>query len=218
MSTTTHRPDAGAAAVLASLAFAVVGWELLVLLLDAVLALRGWPAVLAHQLLTAGGWLAGTLLLRARGRALLTGRGRPPLRRSLPAAVLAAVLVAGCVAVRWWVQESSQLVAEHAGFARSGGPAGLLTTAQVGYYVAEAGVVSLLVAFAQRAGELRGGRPGVPWGGIGAALTWGAVHVLLQGPAAGAYAVAVALVLGAVHLLVGSWRRTWALAAVLFVL
>ena len=58
----------------------------------------------------------------------------------------------------------------------------------------------------------------MPWGGLVLAVTWGAVHLLLQGPAGGAFAMLTAVVLGVVHLLAERQLRIWyPLAAVAFV-
>ncbi|KSW16113.1 hypothetical protein ATM99_01265 [Cellulomonas sp. B6] len=59
----------------------------------------------------------------------------------------------------------------------------------------------------------------MPWGGFVLAATWGLVHVLLQGPAGGAYAMGAAVLYGVLHRSVhGRLGPTYALVAAAFVL
>ncbi|MEZ0493638.1 hypothetical protein AB2L28_15470 [Kineococcus sp. TBRC 1896] len=206
--------------ILASYAFAVVGWELIVLVVTAPLGLREdrWSSVAVHQVVTVAGWVTGIVVLARTGRRALTVRRRTG--RRLVRTGLAVALAVVVIAVRWWsVGDGQALIAgEHRSYLADFGQVGrVLTLGQVGYYVAEAGVVSLLIAFGQRSGELWTGRAAVPWGGLVAAVSWGLVHVLLQGGAAGLYAAAVAVAMGVVHVLLRSWRATWGVTALVFV-
>jgi hypothetical protein len=69
-------------------------------------------------------------------------------------------------------------------------------TALLTYYVTEAALIVLVIVFGQRAGEKRFGYRTVPWGGIVLAGTWGIMHIFLQGPAGGIYAIAAAVLYG----------------------
>lgn len=197
-------------------AFAVVGWELVVVLLELLLP-RGLGDAAAldvlHPLVTAAGWLVGAWFIASRS-AVRTDDG-PSDRRGLAVAV---VLVASTVVVRWiavgppLLRAVDAVAEDHDGLLASAAVA-----AQGLYYLAEALPVALLVLLGDRFGRSRRpGSTGVPWGGLVAAGTWGAVHLLLQGTSGGLYAMAVAIVLGLVHVLTGRrWRPTALAAAVL---
>ncbi|MEZ0165069.1 hypothetical protein AB2L27_09865 [Kineococcus sp. LSe6-4] len=216
----TENFTAGRSSTLASYAFALVGWELVVVAVTALVGLRAdrWSGVAVHQVLTVAGWVTGTVVLARAGHPALTARGRRGHRLLRTGLVVALAVVV--IAVRWWAVGGGQasIVGEHRSYVEDFGQVGWVSTlGQIGYYVAEAGVVTLLIAFGQRAGESWTARPAVPWGGLAAAVSWGAVHVLLQGGAAGLYAMAVAVAMGVVHVLLRSWRATWGVAAVVFV-
>ena len=48
------------------------------------------------------------------------------------------------------------------------------------YYLFEASIVVFMIGLFQRAGDQWFGRTYLPWGGIGLALTWGALHYLMH--------------------------------------
>ncbi len=231
-----QRAAAGRFLTLALYAFAVFGWELLVVLLvDPLLeTLDGaaTPAIL-HWLVTAAGWTLGVLVvgLVARPR---TRRAAAQLRpcpgspdgaaypnadpitgRALRIVVVAVALLvsAGGRAAftgEWkLLHETADLVERFPGHALAAIVALLL------YYLAETAVVVLLLRLGQRAGELRFGRPVVPWGGLLLACTWGVVHVFLQGLDAGVYAMAASVLYGLV--VVYGPRRAAPLAALIAV-
>ncbi len=54
-------------------------------------------------------------------------------------------------------------------------------TFQYIYYIFEMLIATLIIVFSQRAGELRFKKMNIPYGGIFAALTWGAVHFITKG-------------------------------------
>lgn len=211
-------------------AFALVGWELVLLAVEPVVlgpsGDRGLGASVLHWLLTALGWAVGALLL-ARGvvhpgrRADVPAEVAPvePVARPVPSVrdwLAMVALVVACIGLRWAGTGRLQVVADHRAFTEDFGSAAVVAmAAQLLYYLAEVLVLALIVVFGQRAGDARSGRPGVPWGGVVLALTWGSVHVLLQGPAGGAFAVLTALALGGVFLLSGRRLRIWYPLAVL---
>lgn len=212
----TARPGVTAPGTWAMYAFAVVGWELVVVLLEQVLphGVRDSPALeVLHPFVTALGWLLGAWFV-ARRSAVHADAG-PGTRRG---ALVSLVLVAAVVGVRWAV-EGAPLVATVAAATddHDGLVAGLVVATQGLYYLAEALPVALLVLLGDRWGRTRWpGRTHAPWGGLVAAGTWGAVHLLLQGVSGGLYAMTVALVLGTAHVLTGRrWWRTTTVAAVL---
>ena len=227
----TSPPEApGRPLVLALYAFAVFGWELVVtLLLDP--AWRGVGAAagaLLHWGVTAAGWIAGSLLiLRAARTSRAAARGvraaaytaalpghALPRTISVIAAIALAIGIRTLVLGEWkLVGEYERLLPEH------GDTAPLAGALLVAYYLCESLVIVLVLALGQRAGELRFGRPAIPWGGMLLAITWGATHILLQGPATGIYAIAASLLYGCIHAL-GSRRLglTWALVSVAFIL
>ncbi|MCT1396062.1 hypothetical protein M4D51_10025 [Microbacterium sp. p3-SID338] len=203
---------AGHSLVLALYAFAVFGWELVAtMLLDPLWASVGAAAgALLHWAVTAAGWLIGALLVfrAARRAAGASAAELAPLRGHTALRAL-GVLVAGAVAigVRVVVLQEWKLVGEYERLSAAQGEATPLAFALLlVYYLCEACVILLVIALGQRAGEIAFGRPALPWGGLVLALTWGAVHIFLQGPATGVYAMAAAVLYGCIY----AWgnRRT----------
>ncbi|MBO9569028.1 MAG: hypothetical protein J7503_09390 [Cellulomonas iranensis] len=228
MSTSTRpAPDLGTASRwrnLALYAFAVFGWELVVgLALDG--AIRGavgerWaPAV--HWLVTAAGWLAGALLLLRHAPwrsddpvAAPAGPGRA--RRAAYAAAALVLAVGSRAALTHEWKPLAEAVRLHDDVGSAFAPS---LAALVVYYLAEVLVIVTLLGYGQRWGEAARGRSDVPWGGLVLAATWGLVHVLLQGPAGGAYAMGAAVLYGVLHRAVrGHLGLTYALVATAFVL
>jgi hypothetical protein len=210
---------------LALYAFAVFGWELVVtLLLDGVI--RGaagddWaPAV--HWAVTAAGWGVGAvLLLRAEpwvpagvgGGTDTWGRGR---RVAAGAAALALAVGVRAVLTGEW-KPAAEVARLHDDVGAAAFPVSL--AALVVYYLAEVVVIVLLLGYGQRWGEATWGRPQVPWGGLALACTWGAAHLLLQGPAGGVYAMGAAMLYGVLLLAVrGRFAPTYVLVAAAFLL
>jgi len=76
-----------------------------------------------------------------------------------------------------------RVLGEYAIFASTyGSPDGAIVfLTQLLYYLLETLVVVIMIALFQRAGEQQFDIPAVPWGGIGIALTWGALHLLTGG-------------------------------------
>lgn len=89
------------------------------------------------------------------------------------------------------------------------------------YYLCEAAVIVLVIAPGQCFAERRFGSPGVPWGGFVLVITWGATHILLQGPHTGAYAMIASVLYGCIYSL-GPRRSvpvpTYAMVAAAFIL
>lgn len=186
-------------------AFAVFGWELIVVLLLDPLWRGARPGVgtALHWAVTAAGWATGSIVLlrlvrdprRGYPRAFagdLSGR-----RVARAAGIIAAAVIA--VGVRALIFQEWKLVGEYGRLAVEApdvAPAAFALL--LAYYASETVVVVLVLALGQAAGELRFGRPAVPWGGVVLAATWGVAHILLQGPAAGLYAMAAALLYGCI--------------------
>ncbi len=207
-------------------AFAVFGWELIVmLLLDPLWRSTGSSlGALLHWGVTALGWTVGSLLIiramRQPRRGLDgTHRAAPhgyALARTL-GVVAAVVLAIGlrALALQEWklVEEYGRIVDDH------GTRAPLVFACLLLYYLSETIVIVLVLALGQRAGELRFGSPAFPWGGLVLAVTWGATHVLLQGPATGIYAMGASLLYGVIYCL-GNRRlaSTFAIVALAFIL
>lgn len=224
--TVSGQPTAGTYLNLGLLAFAVVGWELVLLLLESVLpaftTVGSLNAAVVHSGLTATGWLVGSALVlgAARRREGFISDPAPPARR-LRRGVAVLVLVVVCVGFRWAgqggpfppVAEYGRMVKEYDDLAW------VALVMQWLYYAAEVVVMTLIIAFGQRAGELRFGRPALPWGGLLLALTWGLVHVLLQGVGAGVYGMLISVAFGMVFVLTGrSLRRSSVPLVVAFIL
>jgi len=223
---TRPAPSAGRYLVVALYAFAVFGWELAVtVLLDPLWASTGATAsALLHWAVTAAGWLVGAIAIIRWIRAEADGATPvfgPALRGHVAPRTVGIILaVAVAIGVRAAILQEWKLVGEYGRLAADDqGTAPLLFAVLLAYYLCEVAVVVLLVVLGQRAGELRFGRPAVPWGGLVLALTWGATHILLQGPATGLYAMLASLLYGLVFSL-GNRRfaATSALIAVAFLL
>ena len=191
---------------LALYAFALFAWELLVLAAVDVgfeAAGLGDDAVLVvHWLVTAAGWCWGAWFLlhqRPQDDQLF----RDPLIGSVaPRALTVTFAVLVCIGVRIAAQGEWKPYAEVQDLRADLGSTALLgVTALFVYYLAETLVITILVAFAQRAGELRFGHREVPWGGILLALTWGVMHVFLQGLSTGLYAIFVSVLYGVIYAL-----------------
>ncbi len=87
------------------------------------------------------------------------------------------------------------------------------------YYLFEAVLILLTIAFGQKFGETLFHKSSLPYGGIFLALTWGLIHILLQGTMAGVYAVFMSLLYGMVYILLHkNIRYSYVLIAVIFVL
>lgn len=206
--TTTPIPTAASTYLtLASLAFALLGLEIVLLMLEPVagMAAGGVGASLAHWFITIVLWVSGSLALAlwARRHTEFTLRGEgSPSNLALRSAAIVALIVMTLAAQ--WILRGGMLppFAEYAAFSDRFGDAGLaLWLVQVVYYVAEVGVMVLIIAFGQRAGERWFALPWIPWGGIVLALSWGLVHFLTQDAATGVYGIALALIMGSVFVL-----------------
>jgi hypothetical protein len=203
-----------------------VGWELVLLVLEralpAVAPVGTIGAAAAHWALTGTGWLVGAaIVLRvAQRRYGFTADPTPPSRR-LVRGVAVVGLVLACAGIRWAGQGGPfPPIAEYGRFVGEYGElAWVALVLQWLYYAAEVLVMALIIAFGQRAGELRFGRPAVPWGGLLLALTWGLVHIAVQGVATGLYGIVVSIAFGTIFILTGSrLRRSSVLLVLAFVL
>lgn len=224
--TPTGQPTAGTYLNLGLLAFAIVGWELVLLLLKSVLpaftTVGPLHAAVVHWALTGTGWLVGSavVLRAARRRKGFISDPAPPARR-LRRGVAVLVLVVVCVGFRWAGQGGPfPPIAEYGGMVEAYGElAWVALVMQWLYYAAEVVVMMLIIAFGQRAGELQFGRPAMPWGGLLLAFTWGLVHVLLQGVGAGLYGMLISVAFGMIFVLTGrSLRRSSVPLVVAFIL
>lgn len=223
---TRPAPSAGRYLVVALYAFAVFGWELAVtVLLDPLWSSSGQTAsALLHWTVTSMGWLIGAVAIlrwiRAEASVAPHVFGQPVRGHLVLRASGIVVAVAAAVGVRAAILQEWKLPAEYGRLAADNPhTAPLLFAVLLVYYLCEAAVVVLLVALGQRAGEMRFGRPAIPWGGLVLALTWGATHILLQGPATGLYAMLASVLYGVVFAL-GNRRfaSTYAMVAIAFLL
>lgn len=87
------------------------------------------------------------------------------------------------------------------------------------YYWFEAVLILLTIAFGQKFGETLFKKDSLPYGGIFLALTWGLIHILLQGTMTGIYAVFMSLLFGMVYILLKkNIRYSYVMIALVFIL
>lgn len=87
------------------------------------------------------------------------------------------------------------------------------------YYLFEAALILLTIAFGQKFGETLFKRDGLPYGGMFLALTWGLIHILLQGGATGIYAFFMSLLYGTIYIMLRkNVRYSYVVIAVVFIL
>lgn len=87
------------------------------------------------------------------------------------------------------------------------------------YYLFEAALILLTIAFGQKFGETLFHKTSLPYGGLLLALTWGLIHILLQGTMTGVYAVFMSLLYGMVYILLHkNIRYSYVMIAIIFVL
>ncbi len=87
------------------------------------------------------------------------------------------------------------------------------------YYLFEAALILLTIAFGQKFGETLFKKGSLPYGGIFLALTWGLIHILLQGTMTGVYAVFMSLLYGLVYILLQkNIRYSYMMIALVFIL
>jgi hypothetical protein len=187
----------------ALIVFAVFAWEFVVLLLiDPFLFQEenDTAAPIWHHAITAAGWALGAALLtRSAARVgVFTDRKNAAPAGSVAIRTLVVVAAASAaVLIRAAAFGEFKIGAEIADIiTNSGSLAPLGITALLAYYVTEAALIVLVIMFGQRAGKKQFGRREVPWGGIVLAGTWGIMHIFLQGPAGGAYAIIAAVLYG----------------------
>lgn len=87
------------------------------------------------------------------------------------------------------------------------------------YYLFEAGLILLVIAFGQKFGEEVTGKAGLPYGGLFLAATWGLIHILTQGMMTGIYTFAMSALYGIVYLLLKKNSvYSYLMIAVMFIL
>lgn len=88
------------------------------------------------------------------------------------------------------------------------------------YYLMEAVLITLIVVFGQKAGEVKFGQSNIPWGGIMVGATWGLVHILTQGDFfAGIFGLLVGFAYGVMYLVSNkNIRVSYVLIALMFLI
>jgi len=194
---------------LALVAFALLGLELVLLILEPLIPTTAGTieAALVHWIITIVLWAGGSAALvvwalRHTDFTLAADvRARGATARWLGIGILVLVTLFAQWALRGGVLPPN---AEFAALTDRFGAAGALAwLVQVVYYIAELGVMALIIAFGQRAGDAWFGRGWIPWGGVTLSLTWGLVHFLTQDAATGVYGIVLSLVMGTVYVLTG---------------
>lgn len=87
------------------------------------------------------------------------------------------------------------------------------------YYLFEAALILLTIAFGQKFGETLIKRSKMPYGGMFLALTWGLIHILLKGGPTGVYAFFMSILYGTIYILLKkNIRYSYVMIAVVFIL
>ena len=206
--------------ILALLAFAGLGLEVvLAFFLEPLLygaPMRSWTDVqnILHWIITCAVWgtLGWGLVRFARkryGYDLFAGRDKPaPWQWAA-----AAVLVIASLLYSYWDWNGMKVVREF----YANGPVKFVF--QYIYYCFEVVLVLLIIAFGQEAFEKWFHNRPIPYGGVLAAVTWGAAHFFTKGSSTGVGTMLSALAYGCVYLLVNrDIRRAYPILWLMFVL
>lgn len=205
---------------LSFLAFCGLGLEGLVMEAESSIygtAMKVWTSQqsILHWILTCIIWIAvGALLLLLSKRKM---HFDPLLERSslkLLPAILAVLLFALMIVISYLDWNGLKVIKEFHNL-------GLVRFFfQYLYYVVETGLVILVIAFSQKAGELWFKNRFIPYGGIFVALTWGLVHMLSKGDVTtGIIAAAGGLIFGVMYLLLGKdLRKAFPIICLSFIL
>ncbi len=87
------------------------------------------------------------------------------------------------------------------------------------YYLFEMVLVTLILVFSQKAGEIWFRKKNIPYGGIVIALTWGAAHFFTKGVLSGILGMAAGIAFGFVYLLVNrDIKKAYPILFVIFAL
>jgi len=87
------------------------------------------------------------------------------------------------------------------------------------YYIFEVGLITLIMVFGQKFGEMLTKRKTFIWGGIVLSLTWGLVHILTQDFMTGMLTVVLSLLFSIIHLsLKKNLYLTYLFIAIIFIL
>lgn len=88
------------------------------------------------------------------------------------------------------------------------------------YYLFEMALVTLVVVFSQRAGELRFKNMNIPYGGIFCVITWGAIHFITKGFSLGILGICLqAVIFGVTYLLLGKdIKKSYVIMLLMFLL
>lgn len=87
------------------------------------------------------------------------------------------------------------------------------------YYLFEAALIVLTIIFGQRFGEVITKKVNLPWGGLFLAMTWGLVHILLQGLHTGIYTFIMAIFYGIVYVALNkNTKYSYILITLMFIL
>lgn len=166
---------------------------------------RHWGATAGMFLCSVALWSATTVLVLrwSRRRNILSLLFNLIWDRRVMAFFSMAALVLSALL---WLEASRSGVAfpsvlrEYHGFVDRYAEHGAMVTAfQYLYYVLESVMVLLMIALFQRAGEIWTRLAGIPWGGIGLALTWGVAHFASH-PEGAVTVVMTALLLGLIFI------------------
>ncbi|MDJ0318854.1 hypothetical protein [Arthrobacter antibioticus] len=205
-------------------AFALLGLELVLVAFESLIGLPAGGSLgsIVHWGVTIFLWVGGGVGLVACARRRTDFRlcGEADVRLGVMRWLAVAALIVLTLLGQWLVRGGVlPPVAEHDAFLELYGDAGTIVwLVQVLYYFSEAIIIALIIGFGQAAGERWFVARWMPWGGIMLALTWGLVHFLTQDISTGIYGIALSLVMGTAHVLIGkNLLLTYPILLVLFI-
>lgn len=184
---------------MAMLCYLGLGFDAIAILIDILLfgelAQKGfdhytWYMKLWHSgiVILVWGFVIGYMLKRLQKRNLLTEVVNPSMNKAVIVPILFAITISSIFTRLEQIFSPStipQIIGEYHRFQEAYSEYALiLSIAQNIYYVFEVGLVVLLLALMQKAGEEWFRNQKLPFGAVGLALTWGIGHIMHGGWAA----------------------------------
>jgi hypothetical protein len=194
--------------ILATLPFALLGMEIIVLLIESLFygTMDFWAlpfqAIIIHWICTIIVWCSGLFLLnlfsKKIGYNIFENINKPTLINWIIVGII--IILAAIVSYVSWEMHFKPIV-EFNGLKNRYGNIGIVAFIfQYLYYIVESMLFLAIIVFGQEFGERAFKTKIIPWGGIMCALTWGLAHILTQNLSTGIYSFFVSILYGLVYL------------------